>query len=177
MAGSCMNFGSFLHKRLYRTQNQKYNTEQGYFAAMCMLDKRLRFQVLNQYNLSMGEDKPIFYIGEKCSPYHEMIFEGDPEKDDRFIIYYVYGDEITGILTFGYHNLHIYLHEGMKQFVMPTATELKLGEVTHKDIVHRVIMKNDQIRCKRPEIMHLRSVILAEQEEEIEQSEALQDEI
>lgn len=123
MAGNCTQYPSFLHKKLYRTSNIKYNTEQGYFAAMAMLDKRVRFQTLNIYNVSIGEGMPAYFIGERNSPSHEVIIERD-EKDpyNKFVAYYVYGDEICGMLTFGFTNLHIYLHEAMKQFCMPTAT-------------------------------------------------------
>jgi len=121
MAGNCTQFPSFLHKKLYRTSNVKYNVEQGYYAAMAMLDKRIKFTTLNTYKVSIGNDMPAFYVGERNSVCHEIVIEGDTEKG-QFVAYYCYGDEVIGMLTFGYRNLHVYLLEAMKQFVMPTAS-------------------------------------------------------
>jgi hypothetical protein len=46
MAGECCRAPSFLHKVLYRCSNSGYNVEAGYFAAMNMMDKRVRFENL-----------------------------------------------------------------------------------------------------------------------------------
>ena len=40
-AGSCAHFPSFMHKDRLRTDDVKYNIEQGFYAAMNMLDKRV----------------------------------------------------------------------------------------------------------------------------------------
>ena len=44
--------------------------------------------------------------------------------DDKWVAFFVYGDEIAGFLTCGYQNLHIYLLEAMKHLIMPTAAML-----------------------------------------------------
>jgi hypothetical protein len=51
------------------------------------------------------------------------------------VIYYIWGDEVTGIMTFGYKNLHIYLAEAMKLLLMPTATMLRRQEHNFRSIV------------------------------------------
>jgi hypothetical protein len=40
-AGSCTYFPSFLHKIRVRTDDVKYNIEQGFYAAMNMMDKQV----------------------------------------------------------------------------------------------------------------------------------------
>jgi hypothetical protein len=46
-------------------------------------------------------------------------------KSGKFVVYYIFGEEIVGFLTFGYKNLHLYLWEAMKLLVMPQATPLR----------------------------------------------------
>jgi len=46
-------------------------------------------------------------------------------KSGKFVVYYIFGVEIVGFLTFGYKNLHLYLWEAMKLLVMPQATPLR----------------------------------------------------
>ena len=46
--------------------------------------------------------------------------EGDP-NEGKFIIWYIYGEEVVGFVTVGYQNLHLYLWEAMKLLIMPTA--------------------------------------------------------
>ena len=43
-------------------------------------------------------------------------------EDKKFVAFYVYGDEVVGILTCGYQNLHLYLWEAMKLLIFPTAS-------------------------------------------------------
>ena len=50
--------------------------------------------------------------------FSEIIVEGDI-RSDKFVVYYIFGEEIVGFLTFGYKNLHLYLWEAMKMLVMP----------------------------------------------------------
>lgn len=58
---------------------------------------------------------PAYFIGERNSPCHEVIIERDEkDPDNKFVVFYTYGDEICGMLTFGYTNLHIYLLEAMR---------------------------------------------------------------
>ena len=40
-AGSCTGYPSFLHKMRIRTNDVKYNIEQGFYAAMNMMDKQV----------------------------------------------------------------------------------------------------------------------------------------
>jgi len=124
-AGSCTQYPSFLHKVRVRTNDTKYNIEAGFFAAMSMLDKRVEFRYLPLTPLKIG-NKPIYFVGERGSPFHEIIINGSVEER-KFVAYFVYGNEITGLMTCGYQNLHLYLWEAMKLLLMPPATQLRNG--------------------------------------------------
>lgn len=119
-AGSCTQYPSFLHKIRVRSTDLKYNIEQGFYAAMNMLDKQVEFNYFPMTNLTIG-DTPIYYVGEPKTPFTEIITSGDV-KDGKFVQFLVYGDEIVGFATFGYKNLHLFLWEAMKRLIMPTAT-------------------------------------------------------
>ena len=119
-AGSCTMFPSFLHKIKIRTTDMKYNIEAGFFAAMNMMDKRVEFRYFPFTPMRLG-DHPVYFVGERCSPFHEVIINGSVEEN-KFVAFFVYGNEITGFMTCGYHNLHLYLWEAMKLLVMPPAT-------------------------------------------------------
>lgn len=69
--------------------------------------------------LSVG-GKEIYYVGERANPHTETIVSGDISSG-KFVVFYVYGDEVCGFVTVGYQNLHIYLWEAMKKLIMPTA--------------------------------------------------------
>jgi len=43
----------------------------------------------------------MYYIGERENSYTEIIISGDLNSG-KYVIFYVYGDEVTGILTCGY---------------------------------------------------------------------------
>jgi hypothetical protein len=118
-AGSCTWLPSFMHKVRIRTDDVKFNVECGFYAAMNMLDKRCEFRYIPMTNLSIG-DKKIYYVGERNTPYTETIMSGDVASG-KFVIFYVFGDEICSFLTVGYQNLHLYLHMAMKKLIMPTA--------------------------------------------------------
>jgi hypothetical protein len=60
-------------------------------------------------------------------------------KSGKFVVYYIFGEEIVGFLTFGYKNLHLYLWEAMKLLVMPQATPLRQKVISYKDIVAVVL--------------------------------------
>lgn len=99
-AGSCTQYPSFLHKVRVRTNDAKYNIEAGFFAAMSMMDKRVEFRYFPMTALKIG-NKPIYYVGERASPFHEVIINGSVE-DQKFVAFFVYGNEITGFMTCGY---------------------------------------------------------------------------
>ena len=93
--------------------------EAGYFAGLTALDKRVEFRYIPHQYLNINE-RPVHFIGEPQQRYSEVIVDGNI-NDDKLIIYYVWCEEIVGILTFGYQNLHLYLWEAMKLLIMPTA--------------------------------------------------------
>lgn len=98
----------------------KYNIESGFFAAMNMMDKRVEFRYFPFTSLKIG-NTPVYFVGERNSPFHEIIINGSVE-DRKFVAFYVYGNEVTGFMTCGYQNLHLYLWEAMKLLIMPPAT-------------------------------------------------------
>jgi hypothetical protein len=63
-----------------------------------------------------------------------VIINGSVE-DKKFVAFFVYGNEITGFMTCGYQNLHLYLWEAMKLLIMPPATQLRNGTIDYKNIV------------------------------------------
>lgn len=62
-AGSCTGFPSFLHRVRIRTNEAKYNIEQGFYAAMNMMDKQVEFNYFHMNSLKIG-DTEIYYVGE-----------------------------------------------------------------------------------------------------------------
>ena len=117
--GSCSEFPSFIQKSRARMENVAFNIEAGFFAAMNMLDKRVEFRYIPHTYMKIN-DIDVHYIGEVPNKYNETIIEGDVNKN-RFIVWYIYGEEIVGFCTVGYQNLHIYLWETMKLLIMPSA--------------------------------------------------------
>ena len=99
-AGSCTGFPSFLHKMRLRTNDAKYNIEQGFYAAMNMMDKQVEFNYFHMYQLKIG-DKYLYYVGEPQNAFTEIITKGDPATG-KFVVFYVYGNEIVGFCTYGY---------------------------------------------------------------------------
>jgi hypothetical protein len=132
-AGSCTQYNSFVHKTKIRTQDIKYNIESGFFAAMSMMDKRVEFRYFPMTSMKI-QNTPIYYVGERATPFHEIIVNGSIENR-KFVAFFVYGNEITGFMTCGYHNLHLYLWEAMKLLVMPPATQLRNKSIDYKAIV------------------------------------------
>lgn len=167
-AGSCTSFPSFIHKIKVRTPDIKYNIEAGFFAAMSMLDKRVEFRYLPFTSLKVGEN-PIYFIGERNHPYSEVIINGNVEEN-KFVAFYVYGNEITGIMTCGYQNLHLYLWEAMKLLIMPPATQLRNHSMDYKSIVKKVLQIRPNIQCKRHDIVTVPSITLAEFDNELDKS-------
>lgn len=170
-AGSCTQFPSFVHKYRYRTNDIKYNIEAGWFAAMSMMDKRVEFRFFPLASMNIN-GKPVYYVGERGSPFTEIIINGSL-KDKKFVVYYIYGNEITGFMTCGYQNLHLYLWEAMKLLIMPSAVQLRNGTMDYKQIVQKVLQMRPVIHCKRHEIVKTPSIMLAEFDHELARSEDL----
>jgi len=100
-AGNATQFPSFLQKSRVRTQDVKYNCEAAAFAAMQMLDKRHAiFRYIPMTNLRIGE-RQLYFIGERENAFTEIIISGDINSN-KFVVFYVTGDEVTGILTSGF---------------------------------------------------------------------------
>lgn len=77
-------------------------------------------------SLKIGDTR-IYYVGERKTPYTEIITRGDI-KSGKFVQYYIYGDEVVAFVTCGYQNLHLYIWEAMKQLMMPSAAQLRSFE-------------------------------------------------
>lgn len=77
-----------------------------------MLDKRVEFRHIPHYYVSVN-DIPVHFVGELNHDYIETIVEGD-HRDNKFIVWYINGEEVIGFLTVGYTNIHLYLLEAMK---------------------------------------------------------------
>lgn len=63
-AGSATQYPAFIQKVRLRTNDIKYNTEAGFYAAMNMLDKRVEFRYLPMTSLRVG-DKQMYFVGER----------------------------------------------------------------------------------------------------------------
>ena len=83
----------------------------------------------------------------------------------------MYGDEVVGILTCGFRNLHLYLWEAMKLLIMPPAAELRSEHIDYKAIVREVLKQRPYIQCKRHDIVKIASVMTAERDEELARSD------
>lgn len=123
-----------MQKIKYRTSDIKYNIEAGFAAALNMMDKRIEFKYIPMTSMNFN-GTPIYYVGERNPAYHEVIINGSVE-DNKFVAYFVYGQEIVGFLTVGFTNLHLYLWEAMKLLIFPSALVLNGLDVDYKNIVN-----------------------------------------
>ena len=125
-----------------------------------MMDKRVEFRYI-PHNYIKLNGKPLHFVGEPMMHYSETIIEGDINSG-KYIVWYVWGEEIVGFLTVGYQNLHLYLWEAMKLLIMPSAPHLRQGMITYKTIVSRVLACRPDIKALRKEQTKIPSVIRAE---------------
>lgn len=63
-AGDCTEYQSFFHKYRVRVDDVKFNIEQGFYAAMAMLDKQVEFNYIPMTYLKIG-DKNVHFVGER----------------------------------------------------------------------------------------------------------------
>ena len=127
---------------------------------MQMLDKQCEFRYIPHHYLNI-DDTPIHYVGELNHKFIETIVEGDVSKK-KFIVWYVFGEEVVGFCTVGYQNLHLYLWEAMKLLIMPTAVQLRRQYVNHKQVVANVLKCRPEINAKRKEVMKIPSIMRSE---------------
>jgi hypothetical protein len=125
----------------------KYNIEQGFYAAMNMMDKQVEFNYFHMNSLKIG-NTDIYYVGEPKNAYTEIIMKGDPASG-KFVAFYVYGDEIVGFVTCGYSKLHLYLWEAMKMLIMPSAKQMRQADGDFKSIVAGVLTMAPSISANR----------------------------
>ena len=137
-----------------------YNIDAAFYAAMNMLDKRVEFRYIPHTYMTIN-DKAIHFVGERGQKFSEVVIDGD-ESTGRFVIWYVYGEEVVGFVTVGYTNLHIYLWEAFKLLIMPPATQLRNGMIDHKAIVAKVLKCRPEIKAKRSETLKLPSIMRTE---------------
>lgn len=114
----------------------------------------------------------MYYIGERDNSYQEVIISGDLNSG-KYVVFYVYGDEVTGVLTCGYQNLHLYLWEAMKQMVMPPASAIRSRDGDFKSIVKMIIAMSHEISGQRQALLGIPSVIRAEFTRERDQIDIL----
>lgn len=165
--GSAAEFPSFVQKQRMRADDFGHNMNAAFYAAMNMLDKRVEFRYIPQTYLNIN-DTPIHFVGERGHKYTELIVDGDVESG-RFLVWYIYGEEVVGFTTVGYQNLHLYLWEAMKLLIMPPATQLRNQSIDHRAIVAKVLKCRPEISAKRNDTAKIPSVIRAEFSREIEQ--------
>jgi hypothetical protein len=159
--GAASEFPSFIPpKRRMRLDHQAYNMEAAFYAAMNMLDKRVEFRYI-PHNHFVINDIPFHFVGELDHKIPEVLIDGDMDKG-RFVVWYIYGEEIVGFCTVGYKNLHLYLWEAMKLLIMPPAAPLRHKTIDHKAIVAKVLQCRPEIRAKRKATVGLPSIMRAE---------------
>ena len=83
-----------------RVDDVSYNINAAFFAAMSMLDKKVEYRVLPHVYMNI-DGKPIHFVGERNHAITEVIVEGDQQKG-KYIVWYVYGEEVIGFMTVGY---------------------------------------------------------------------------
>jgi hypothetical protein len=138
---------------------------------MNMFDKMNEFYHLPMTHMQIG-DKKLYFVGERNQAYHEIILSGDPSSG-KFVAWYVYGNEVTGVLTVGYQNLHLYIREAFKHFLMPTAQELRANSGDYKLVVKRVLKTSELIEGDRYHMLRDPSVIKADFTREIESNDQM----
>jgi hypothetical protein len=78
---------SFLGNKSFRTTNVGYNVESGFFAALNMLIKEVKFEYIPLERLTIG-NKEVYYYGEKNGCYDEYAVDGNL-SDEKFVVYYM----------------------------------------------------------------------------------------
>lgn len=149
--------------------------EAAFFAALNMLDKRVEFRFIPHSYMNVC-GKPVHFVGERRHKWNETIVEGEM-KSGRFLVWYVYGEEVVGFCTVGYQNLHIYLQEAFKLLIMPQATQLRKGFINHRAIVANVLKCRPDIAAKRSEQVKIPSIMRAEFTREREKMDEFRQEI
>lgn len=134
--------------------------EAGYFCGLTAMEKRVEFRHIPHQHMTINE-KPIHFLGEINQKYSEIVIDGDINSD-KFVIYYIWGEEVVGVLTFGYTNLHLFIWEAMKLLLMPTAVQLRNKTVDYKSIVQQVLHVKGDIEAKRKDIIRTPSIRRAE---------------
>ena len=97
-----------------------------------------------------------------------MIVSGDINSD-KFVAFYVYGDEIVGFVTVGFQNLHLYLWEAMKKLIMPTAAMMNAANGDYSSIVAAVLKMAPYLESSRKHTVNIPSIMRAELGHEIEE--------
>mmetsp|Transcript_4103 Transcript_4103/g.6936 ORF Transcript_4103/g.6936 Transcript_4103/m.6936 type:complete len:226 (+) Transcript_4103:153-830(+) len=159
-AGSCIFYQSFIDNIMQRVDNSGQNSEQGFYAALAMLNKRIGFKYIPHHYI-MVNNVPFHFVGERNQSYTEVVMEGSV-KDGKFIMYYLQGQEVVGFCTVGYQNIHLYLWEAMKMLVMPPGVMLQNKHVNSKSIVQNVLRLRPDITLKRPDSLQVPSVLRVE---------------
>jgi hypothetical protein len=157
---------SFVNKHRMREDDMAYNINAAFYAAMNMLDKRVEYRYIPHVYMNIN-DKPIHFVGERGQRFSEVKVDGDPNTG-KFVIWYIYGEEIIGFVTVGYTNLHLYLWEAMKLLIMPPATQLRNEMIDHRAIVAKVLKCRPEITAKRAETLKIPSIIRTEFTREFE---------
>ena len=127
---------------------------------MNMLDKEVDFKYIPVTNLKLGKHQ-LYFVGEREQYYTEIITYRDLYSD-KWVAYFIFGDEICGFMTCGYRNLHIYMYEAMRKLMMPTASQLKGVAGDPSLIVNRILHIKSGIECGRPGLLNVPSVLRAE---------------
>jgi len=149
-----------------RMSDVKYNIEQGFYAAMSMLDKKIEFNYIPMTRLKVG-DKDMYFVGERGSPFNEVLYKGDFESG-KWVAFFVFKDEVVGFVTCGYVNLHLYIWEAMKNLMMPTAAMLRAHDNNFEHIVDGVLKMRHDVKAKRKQVLAIPSVMKAEFTREID---------
>jgi hypothetical protein len=89
---------SFIEKGFYRSNDVKYNIENGFYAAMNMLNKSINFNQLPMTRLTIGETE-IYYVGERGVRYDDVHMT---QEGDKKVYFFIKSGEVVGFMTVGF---------------------------------------------------------------------------
>jgi len=65
-----------------------------------MMDKKVEFRYIPHTYLNI-DGRPVHFVGERNHRFSEIVVDGDVHSG-KFVIWYIFGEEVIGFATFGY---------------------------------------------------------------------------
>lgn len=119
--------------------------------------------------MTIGETE-IYYIGERNVGYDDT---HETKEGDKKVIYLLKNGEVAGMITIGFTNLHIYLREAMRLLLIPNGQDLRMRDISHKDIVMMVLKHSGKIIAERHDVINQKSILYSVKSSDVDETASL----